>query len=151
MKQVFLCLILAFCLVGCKKECDCEEVFEGTQEQEQEEERSTENQPEYPWAWSPVNHVYVSETTSETSPNEDKFWAYVLTFDTKSSAILYETPNKDYTLHPDYKRTSERMVYEIDYPQITFYDPTKTYSSELEFFDTTLLKSNQREYMIVNH
>ena len=123
MKQVFLCLILAFCLVGCKKEYDCEEVFEETQEQEED---YSQHQPEDPSTFSLVGKRY-------KTIDKDNY-AIVMIF-TEDSIHAYATKQLDGTYETGH--ADEWYTYWLWYPDIYVrYSPIDNWLDTLTIKDT---------------
>ncbi len=124
-KYIFLLLFLPLVVVGCKSNDPDENL----------------NQPTDPSAFSVTGKIYISETTYEKSPAEDKYWVDVLYFFSSDSCIAYQTPNRDLTYHNDFLHLVAPCSYTLSYPDLTLlftYGSAKEYRY-LTFTDTTTI------------
>lgn len=131
MKKSFLLpLLLMLALVGCEDNT------------KQADTNNDKEENTIPYWWSPAGHIYISETTWENSPADDKYWVWVLDFFSKDSALWYETDLRslEYNGCPAY----ERVGYDFIFPNklILYFSPNKSEERVLFFNDTTSIDAS---------
>lgn len=89
-RYIFLFALCALALVGCEDNT------------KQADTNNDKEENTIPYWWSPAGHIYISETTWENSPADDKYWVFVLNFFSNDSIVKYQTPNRDLSYHEDF-------------------------------------------------
>lgn len=130
MKRIIFIMAAALSLVACNQ---------NTPDDTKKGGDTQTNQPANPSTWSPVGKMYVCDTTWSKSPASDKYWAWVLDFFSKDSAVWYETELRDLTYNGS--MAYERVSYDIDYPNLTLHFHANE-DRPLVFKDTTVLRSD---------
>lgn len=141
-RYIFLFALCALALVGCE---------------DNTKQANTNNDKEentIPYWWSPAGHIYISETTWENSPADDRYWVWVLDFFSNDSVVKYQTPNRDFTYHDDFMGLVDSTRWERkDNSTILYYTLSNGSASEMLIIDTTTIywKSMDITYSIIHN